>query len=143
MQSFEKRFNLVGNIKWDQPWGFAVLHGAITNNSVRADYATTPGFYTNNLSGVTSAYSATQGSKTQGGYAIGGTVMFNLPMLALGDKLWLTANYTRGMLGALLSGGGLSAINTPANKRFLGGIGTKLSDGDNVTILPAVAGGAA
>ncbi len=27
--------------------------------------------------------------------------------------------------------------------RFLGGIGTKLSDGDNVTILPAVAGGAA
>jgi molybdopterin converting factor small subunit len=27
--------------------------------------------------------------------------------------------------------------------RFLGGIGTKLSDGDSVTILPAVAGGSA
>ena len=27
--------------------------------------------------------------------------------------------------------------------RFLGGLETKLSDGDNVTVLPAVAGGAA
>jgi hypothetical protein len=129
-------FNLVGNIKWDQPWGFAVLHGAIGNNSVRADYATLPGFYANNLSGVTNSYSSVQGSKTFGGYAIGGTVMFNLPMLAPGDKLWLTANYTRGLLGAVLSGGGLSTMNAGANKRALGGIGRI----DNALVVTGGAG---
>ena len=116
-------YNIVGNLKWDQPWGFAVLHGAIGNNSLRADYAVTPSLYSNNLSSIVPSYSPLVGSTTFGSYAIGGTVMFNLPMLAPGDKLWLTANYTRGLLGAILSDGGLSVVSSASNKRALGGVG--------------------
>ena len=113
-------YNLVGNLKWDQPWGFAALQGAIGNNSMRADYGTAAEF--GGVLGATPSLSNLQGSKTMGSYAIGGTVMFNLPMLAAGDKLWLTANYARGMIGALVQGGGLSAGVGNNQKYLLGGI---------------------
>jgi hypothetical protein len=113
-------FNLVGNIRWDQSWGFAALQGAVGNNSMRADYGVAPEFGT--VLGGSPGYSATQGSATTGAYAIGTSLMFNLPMLSPGDKLWLTANYTRGMLGALMQGGGLSAGVGNNEKYLLGGI---------------------
>jgi sulfur-carrier protein len=51
-----------------------------------------------------------------------------------------------GIQGRLVDGGELRRfVNVYLNDedvRFLDGISTKLSDGDNVTILPAVAGGA-
>jgi hypothetical protein len=116
--------NIVGNVKWDQSWGFAVLHGAIGNNSISQLYPTGFGVATAPaaLSGNGSAYSNLAGAQTYGAYAIGGTVMFNLPMFGPGDKLWLTANYTKGMLGALLPAGGLSVVNSGPNRRLLGGI---------------------
>jgi hypothetical protein len=123
VKRLDSAYNLVGNLKWDQPWGFAVLHGMIGNNSVRGDYSVVPGFYASNLSGVSSTYAPTASAATFGAYAIGGTVMFNLPMLAPGDRFWLTANYTRGNLGAVLSGGGLSVVTAASNRRSLGGIG--------------------
>jgi len=51
-----------------------------------------------------------------------------------------------GLQERLVEGGGLRRfVNVYLNDedvRFLGGLGTELSDGDSVTILPAVAGGA-
>jgi hypothetical protein len=114
--------NLVANVRWDQPWGTAIVHGMAGNNSLRSDYATTASLYSP-LAGAVGSYSAVQGSKTFSAWAVGGTVMFNLPMLAAGDKLWLTANYASGMLGALMGSGGLSVLNVGSNKRTLGGIG--------------------
>jgi hypothetical protein len=113
-------YNLVGNIKWDQPWGFAVLHGALGNNSVRDDFGTSAGFGT--VLGATPTYSALHGSKSYGSWAIGTTWMFNLPMLAPGDRLWLTANYTHGLLGTILSNGSLNNLSTSSNRRQTGGI---------------------
>ncbi|RFU42879.1 MoaD/ThiS family protein [Actinomadura logoneensis] len=50
-----------------------------------------------------------------------------------------------GLRDRLVEGGRLRKfVNVYLNDedvRFLGGLGTELSDGDNVTILPAVAGG--
>ena len=43
-------------------------------------------------------------------------------MIAAGDQIWFTANYAHGMVGALLSGGGLSTIASASAKRLLGGI---------------------
>ncbi len=103
----ETAANVVGNIRLDQAWGFAAIHGLVGNNSV----ANTD---------VTGA--AATGQKTFSAWALGATANFKLPMIAAGDQLWLTANYTDGALGALLSGGGLSNVNNAANKRLLGGV---------------------
>jgi hypothetical protein len=114
--------NLVANVKWDQPWGFAVVHAMLGNNSLRSDYATTASLYSP-LGGAVGSYSSTVGAKTFSGYAVGATAMFNLPMLAAGDKLYLTANYADGQLGALMASGGLNVLGVGSNKRTLGGIG--------------------
>jgi hypothetical protein len=67
---------LVGNVRADQSWGSAQLMGAV--GQVR---------------GVTAATTITKTA-----YAIGAGVKFNLPMLAAGDQLWLTAAYADGMI---------------------------------------------
>jgi hypothetical protein len=103
----ETAANVVGNIRLGQAWGFVAIHGLVGNNSVA------------NTS-VTGA--AATGQKTFSAWALGATANFKLPMIAAGDQLWLTANYTDGALGALLSGGGLSNVNSAANKRLLGGV---------------------
>jgi hypothetical protein len=98
--------NLVGNIRMDQSWGFAAVHGLVGNNSV--DKST--------------AVDGTVGDKTYSSYAIGATVNFKLPMIAAGDQIWFTANYANGALGALLSAGGLNTIASASAKRINGGV---------------------
>jgi len=93
--------NLVGNIRMDQAWGFAALHGAVGNNSINK-----------------SSVDGTLGQKTFSSYAVGATAMFKLPMIAAGDQIYVSANYTSGMLGALQQGG-ISAVGNP---RLLGGV---------------------
>ena len=99
--------NLVGNIRMDQSWGFAAVHGLLGNNSL--DKAS--------IDGVRNV-----GDKTYSSYAIGSTVNFKLPMIAAGDQVWFTANYTKGALGMLLSGGGLSVMSSSSAKRINGGV---------------------
>jgi len=119
-------YNLTGNIRWDQPWGWAILHGTLQNNSFNEFYTTTAGAA--GLPGVLggigagSTFNALSGSKSEMGWAIGGTAMFNLPMFAPGDRLWLTANYANGAVGALLSSGGLNNLSNSSGGRQLGGI---------------------
>lgn len=125
-------FHLVANVRVDQSWGFAALHGLIGNNSLRNDFAvpgagfassTLGGSFNNGAGSLASTGTATPllGSATVGGYAIGVTAKINLPMLAAGDSLFLTANYTKGMLGAI-TGNNFNVQSVPAGHRFLGGI---------------------
>ena len=99
--------NIVGNVRMDQAWGFAAVHGLVGNNSL--DKAA--------IDGVKNT-----GDKTYSAYAIGSTVNFKLPMIAAGDQIWFTANYTKGALGALLSGGGLSVMASSSAKRINSGV---------------------
>ena len=97
--------NIVGNVRLDQAWGFAAIHAMIGNNSL------------NNT-----AIDGSVGQTTFGGYAVGATASFKLPMIAAGDQIWVGANYAKGMLGALLSAGGLSNMSTASDHRLLGGV---------------------
>lgn len=101
----ETAANIVGNVRLDQAWGFAAVHAMVGNNSV-----------------ANADVNGTTGQKTYSAWAAGTTVSFKLPMISAGDQLWLNANYTDGLLGAILTGGGLSAVNKPANNRLLGGL---------------------
>jgi len=132
---------VVANLRLDQSWGFAAVHGMVGNNSVQKNWVNytyvAPAFNSDGSESVAGyafigpfstfgapANSSTlsTGVTTKTGWAVGATVNLKLPMIAAGDQLWLTANYTDGQLGALLSGGGLSNVNTAANKRLLGGM---------------------
>ena len=135
--------NVVANIRLDQSWGFAALHGIVGNNSLRSDYATfsTPvGSFSSTTGlpevkntslnlvgstatlGVNSPYDNKVGQSTFNAWAIGSTVNFKLPMIAAGDQMWITANYTHGILGALLSAGGMSNLSTSSGRRLLSGV---------------------
>ena len=101
----ETAANIVGNVRFDQAWGFAAVHAMVGNNSLNDTV-------TNGAVGTT----------TFGSYAVGATVSYKLPMLAAGDQIWVGANYTKGMIGSLLSAGGLSNIGTSNDRRLLGGV---------------------
>ncbi len=97
--------NVVANVRMDQAWGFAAIHGLVGNNSL--DRA---------------KVDAGVGDKTYSSYSIGATVSFKLPMIAAGDQVWFTANYADGALGGLLSAGGLSTLASASAKRINGGV---------------------
>jgi len=132
---------LVGNVRLDQSWGFAAVHGMVGNNSVQKNWvnytyvapalsstgADTTGGYAyigpfSTFNAPANANTISTGVTSKTGWAVGATVNLKLPMIAAGDQLWMTANYTDGQLGAILSSGGLSNVNSPANKRLLGGL---------------------
>ena len=97
--------NVVANVRMDQAWGFAAVHGLVGNNSVNK-----------------ASIDGTVGEKTYAGYAIGATVNFKLPMIAAGDQVWFTANYADGALGAILSDGSLNNMATSSARRINGGV---------------------
>ena len=117
--------SLVGNIRLDQAWGFAALHGVVGKHTLSnaaalaADSKSPQLTYAANtaLDGTLAA-----GAQTKTGYGVGTTVSFNLDMLAKGDKIWLTANYENGWYGAILSSGSLSSpSDASSGGRVLGG----------------------
>ena len=62
------------------------------------------------------------GAKNFTGWAVGATVSYKLPMIAAGDQIWVTANYTDGLLGAVLGGSGLNNFSTAAAHRIMSGV---------------------
>jgi len=96
---------LAGNIMCDQSWGTVGVTGSLVNNNV--SYSTT----TSAVSPVTS-YSAT-------GWSTTAVAKINLPQLAAGDALWLTAGYTKGFLDQIL---GWSNFKSSDTKNFVGGV---------------------
>ena len=123
---------LVSNIRVDQAWGFAAIHGMIGNNSIFTN--STVNTSATNSFGVFTTPTAIApmvppvigpviGQQDYLGFGVGSTVSFRLPMLAAGDQIWFTANYERGMLGAIASAGGLNNVNsTASDHRLIGGI---------------------
>jgi len=132
---------VVGNIRLDQSWGFAAVHAMVGQNTVQKNWVpytwvapaltasggeTAAGYFIiqpfagfNNSS---NSNTLSTGNTSKTGWAVGSTINLKLPMIAAGDQLWLTANYSDGQLGAILSSGGISSVNSAANKRLLGGL---------------------
>jgi hypothetical protein len=118
--------NIVGNVRMDQAWGFAAIHGLVGNNSLNR-----------------TVVDAGIGQKTYSSYSIGATVNFKLPMIAAGDQVWFTANYADGALGGLLSAGGLSTMASASARRINGGVirndaNLVLVSGAGTAVSPAV-----
>lgn len=84
--------NLVGNIRIDQAWGWAQLSGAVGQNT--ANFATPAALAVVNANGPLV-------KKT--GWAIMGAARINLPMLAAGDHLHLSAGYSNGLVNYVTS----------------------------------------
>ena len=84
--------DIVGNIRLEQAWGGAQIMGAI--HDVAANYYSFP-FGTTEWSGH-------PGDEV--GWAIGGGLKINLPMLGHGDYVAMQATYTKGALGYAGSG---------------------------------------
>ena len=121
-------FNLVGNLRLDQSWGFAAIHGLATNNSYASNGLAAGGLQNIFSRNVDMANNLLSGGLKKGAYAIGTTVKFNLPQLAAGDAIWLTANYTNGYLGALLSSGSVQNLSSASGGRVLGGVARQDAD---------------
>ena len=126
---------LTGNVRIDQSWGFAVLHGMIGKNSFNNSTSTFVDTTFGPLSqAAASAITATNniGAGTTSAYAIGATALYNLDMITKGDKVWLTANYTSGILGAVTSNPIGQPNVTSSGGRVFGGV---LRNDSNVVYL--------
>ena len=116
---------LVGNIRLDQAWGFAAVHGTVGKATYNNTVSTTPGTTFGPLAYAASTTvapgtNASPASETV--YAIGATAMFNLDMIAKGDKIWLTANYADGLTGALTANPLGNPNATSSGGRTFGGV---------------------
>ena len=111
-------YDLVGNVRYDAAWGFAQLSGAVGENTVRDNLPAVPNSVT--LANAAS-YNALTGASGPTGFAVGGTVRINLPMLAAGDQLHLNVAYADGLLG-LVGCSDASSCTDGGDKRFGGGI---------------------
>jgi len=132
---------IVGNVRLDQSWGFAAVHGMVGNNGVQknwvnhtwvapalsSDGAQVLGGYGyvapfSGFNAPASSSAISTGVETKSGWALGATVNIKLPMIAAGDQMWVSANYADGQLGALMSSGGLNAVASASAKRIMGGL---------------------
>ena len=117
----------VGNVRIDQAWGFAAVHGAVGNSSVPSSaatgLATAPTLSSTGVGFSTASSAGAQNQNTKTGYAIGVTASYKLPMIAAGDQVWFTANYADGFIGMVQSSGGLNNVgSTAADHRLIGGV---------------------
>ena len=101
---------LVGNVRFDQSWGAIQVMGAVVQNGA--------------ITSLTNTNPAAGGSSnvvlTQTGWSIGAGLKLNLPQLAAGDHLYLTAAYGVGDLDHVL---GNNTSGSPPNiGRELGGL---------------------
>jgi hypothetical protein len=108
---------LVGNIRIDQAWGAAQIMGGVLHN-------TTASNFTSNT--------ANNGTITSTGWAIGAGLKINLPMIAPGDVLNMTAAYADGALDWLQSAS--TSARTGGIGREFGGL---LRQDKNMYVFPS------
>jgi hypothetical protein len=120
---------IVGNLRWDQPWGSIQVSGAA--HQIRTS------LYTNNaVAANTGAIAIPNQTQDDFGFAVQLGGQFNLDkywpdVFAPGDKLWLQGVYARGAVG-YLTGNNLSFEAGPVNGNTFYGYGnggTKASNG--------------
>jgi len=114
--------DIVANIRIDQPWGAAQISGAA--------HELEPTLYNPASVGAGGIAIPIPGySKNYFGYAALGGIMFNLPMLAPGDKLWFEGAYAHGAV----------AYTNGSNLAFFGGV--DLSRNGGTGLAGGVSGG--
>ena len=116
---------LTGNIRLDQAWGWAAVHGLVGKNSLGNAAPAVVGTPLDPLawaanSTITPTTNASEKSTSL--YAIGATTGIKLDMIAPGDIIYLTTNYSSGLLGAITANplGGPNAASSGG--RVLGGV---------------------
>ena len=105
--------DIVGNVRWDQPWGAVQVSGAV--HSIQAHLY--PATAATGTTAAQTAYAQPVVSASKIGFAIQGGVQFNINELGQGDKLWLQATYARGAIG-YIQGNNLAfngGLNSTAN----------------------------
>ena len=112
-------YNLVGNLRYDQSWGFLQLSGAIGNNTFGTNNATSAGVVTQNNLITNQLFS---GASAKTGYAIGLGGRLNLPQLAAGDQINATISYAQGMWGEVSGCSNYSSCSDTGISRGLGGV---------------------
>jgi hypothetical protein len=112
-------YNLVGNVRLDQSWGFLQLSGAIGNNTFGTNNATAAGVVTQNILPANQLFS---GASSKTGYAIGLGGRLNLPQLAAGDQINATISYAQGMWGEVSGCSNYSSCSDTGISRGLGGV---------------------
>ena len=118
---------LVGNVRFDQSWGAIQVMGAVVQNAAITTLANT-----NPAAGGSSNVVL-----TQTGWSIGAGLKLNLPQLAAGDHLYLTAAYGVGDLDHVL---GNNTSGSPPNAgRELGGL---YRQDRNLYVSPSLTAGA-
>jgi hypothetical protein len=100
--------HLVGALRVDQAWGSAQIAGAV--GQVRANY-----YGNNSISGggVAGLANSQVAPGDEVGFAIMGGLVLNAPMIGAGDRFYVEATYTQGMMGYVgLSGSTIGTTNT-------------------------------
>ena len=114
---------IVANVRLDQAWGFAVLHGMAGKNSTTNDALTANTFGAlSPVAAVAPSPAVNAGQRTENAYAIGATVNFKLDAIAKGDQIWLTTNYTDGILGQVTGNPIGNPNDSSSGGRVLGGV---------------------
>ncbi|NIX75895.1 porin [Microvirga terricola] len=114
----ERAPDVVGNLKYTGTWGTAQLSGAL--HQIRS----------NNLVSLPTQFGAVANyPDTEYGFAIAASIGVNLPQIAPGDALWVSATYADGAVGYLNGGtvGSNGTIAGPSTELGAGNI--LLTDG--------------
>lgn len=91
---------VVGNLRYDQPWGAVQISAAahqVSSSLYGSTALQTASASTGNSSASTYAYPVTTGNSY--GFAVQAGLQLNLDYLSPGDKLWLQAAYEKGAFG--------------------------------------------
>gem|GEM_PF-83263 len=119
--------DVVGNLRYDQPWGAVQLTAAahqVRASLFEASALTTPAA---TVAGFTPAYAFPALTSNSYGFAIQGGVQLNADYLSPGDKLWLQAAYEKGAFG-YIAGNNLGFNYGAVNQNRYAGSGFTPSD---------------
>jgi Porin subfamily len=119
--------DVVGNLRYDQPWGAVQLTAAahqVSASLFEATALTTPAA---TVAGSTPAYAFSAVTSNSYGFAIQGGVQLNADYLSPGDKLWLQAAYEKGAFG-YIAGNNLGFNYGTVNQNRYAGSGFTPSD---------------
>ena len=120
----------VGNVRYDQAWGSVQVMGAAHTGG---DLSSGPAVQDGTVYGGNTTATSGVGTK-KSGYAVGAGVAINLPMLAAGDRIELTAVYAQRLSNFLADAG----VNNPSSAAYgtnpIGGPGVAFNDANGISV---------
>ena len=124
--------DIVGNFRYDQPWGSVQISAAAHQNNASlfgANALTTPPATPAAVGGVlsTPAYAFPAVTSNNYGFAVQAGIQLNADYLSPGDKLWLQAAYEQGAFG-YIAGNNLGFNYGAVNQNRYAGSGFTPSD---------------